>query len=113
MKYSVFDLARKYCEAYKNVIIGYNLTDNDNGYGLFSFCIKSIYGVETNEYSADIFKYSKHCIRKLSTLSGVPKRVDKLSFEERLAIVNICQGMYASLTIVERGFVECQSGCQI
>lgn len=113
LKYSVFDIARTYCEEYEKLTAGYNLLDNDNGYGLFSYCIKAIYGIETNEYSTDIHRYSKHCIRELSKLSGVPKRIDKMSFDEKLAVVNVCQGMYASLTVVERGLVKCQSGCQI
>ena len=112
MKYSVFDVARSYCEAYRNLTAGYKLVDNDNGYNLFSYCMKTLYGIETNEYSPDIYRYAERCVKGLSKVEGTPRRPKKLKFESRLAVVNICQGMYAGLTMVERGFVGCQSSCR-
>lgn len=110
LKYSVFDVARSYCEAFRECVSGCSLVDGDNGFALFSYCIKSIYGIETNEYSRDIARYSKGCIRTLRKVVGVPRNINRLRFEDRLSVVNICQGVYASLTVVERGMVECRSG---
>ena len=45
----------------------------------YSF-IKSIYGIETNEYSRDIVRYSKGCIRTLRKVVGVPRNINRMRF---------------------------------
>lgn len=112
MKYSVFEVGRLYCSAFREFTNGRLMVDRDNGYGLFVYCIKSIYGVETNEYSVDISRYSTRCIDYLRGVRGVPRRPERMKYRDRYEIVSICTAMYASLTVVERGSLECRLGCQ-
>lgn len=105
MRYSIFSVARTYCEEFRKVTSRMHLVDNDNGFTLFIYVMKKIYRLETNEYSKDIQRYADPCIQRLSNVDGVPKKPAKMSFEDRSKVVGACQGVYASLLLVERGII--------
>ena len=110
MRYSVFSVARAYCVAFSDFSAGCRFSGGDYGFSLFMYSVKSLYGVETNEFSIDVKRYGYKCIQALKKVKGVPKKPETMSFEDRIAVVNMCSSIFASLVLVENrgGGVACQ-----
>lgn len=98
MKYCVNVVARNYLKGYYKFLV-------ENGcvfssvvsYKLFMHCIRVLYGFESSEWSEEIRKYSKRCIKYLRELGGVPRYPSKMSLEKRRGIVDLCD-VYAVST---------------
>lgn len=72
----------------------------DSLYDLFSYSLKSIYGLPPSEKGYYIDMYSESCIDFLKKLKGVPKKVERLGMTERLSIVSMCQSYFVAVDFV-------------
>lgn len=97
-KYNIFIISRLYLKSYyKFLITETNITRTDDAYSLFMYSMKKLYGLEAIEYSSYIEKYGDKCISFLKNLPDTPKNKVRVSYEDRVRIINLCEG-YAQLT---------------
>lgn len=99
MRYDLKRVAGNYVRGFNAFIEKYKLTDVSNSdlYDLFSYSIKSIYGLASSENNYYIDMYSDDCISYLLKLKGVPKKLGNISINVRLDVVLMCQNYYVAL----------------
>jgi hypothetical protein len=99
MKYSLKNIAGSYIKEFNNFIEKNKIVDASNSelYDLFSFSIKSIYGLASSESNYYIDMYGSDCITSLLKIKGVPKKIGKLDINTRLDVVLMCQNYYVAL----------------
>lgn len=97
-KYNIFIVSRLYLKNYyKFLITETNIIKSDDAFSLFMYSMKKMYGLEAIEYSSYIDKYGDSCIEYLKNLPDTPKNKMRISYEDRVRIVSLCEG-YAQLT---------------
>ena len=97
-RYNIFIISRLYLKRYYNFLIKETkIRKSSDAYTLFIYSVKKLYGLESVEYCRAIDKYGDGCVKYLEATPDTPQNRKKLSFEDRVRIVSVCEG-YAQAT---------------
>ena len=97
-KYNIFIVSRLYLRDYYDFILKEtNITKSSDAYSLFMYSVKKLYSLDCVEYCDVIDRYGDACVDRLKNTKGTPKVRSKISFEDRVRIVSVCEG-YAQAT---------------
>jgi len=92
MRHNMNIMARTYLKQYYRFLTRFtNIVTSIEAYSLYKYAIKTLYGIEVTEYSENINKYGEDAVDYLSRVCISRKEIDELSYEERIAIVNLCE----------------------
>lgn len=101
MKYNYNDLARTYVRGFYKFVVGYtNITNRVEAYVLFRYSLKKIYGMDPSEMNKAVLEYGDECVAYLKNLKGVPQKVDKISFEDRVHLFDYCETYLVSINML-------------
>lgn len=90
--YNIHVLARVYSKEFCKFLKRHRIrTNENNAFELFSYSMKTIYGIETSEYNLEIRKYGERCIKFLSKVKGIPLDLRKATVEERMNLIKCCK----------------------
>ena len=97
-RYNIFIISRLYLKRYYKFLVNETtVRKSDDAQKLFLYSMKKIYGLDTTEFGDVISKYSDKCIEYLKDTPNTPKDKSRVSFEDRVRIVSVCEGyIYAS-----------------
>lgn len=105
-KYNIFLISRLYLKSYYNFILNRtNISKSSEAFSLFMYSIKSLYGLDTVEYCDAVSKYGDACIEYLKNVEGTPKVRDKMSFEDKVRLVNVCEGYALTIDVLTRKYI--------
>lgn len=102
MMYNLKKVVSIYVKRYYEYLKKVNLLNecSEALYDLFSYTIKNIYALPACESNYFIDQYGEDCINYLKKSKGVPKRVKRLSVNDRLSIVTMCNSYFVAVKVV-------------
>lgn len=105
-KYNLFIVARLYLKGYYQFLIkNTNIRKSSDAYTLFMYSVKRLYELESVEYNDSVDKYGEECVKYLDKIPETPKNKKKVSFEDRVRIVSICEGYAKATNILTRKYI--------
>lgn len=105
-KHNIFMISRLYVRNfYKFVIENTNITDTEEAYGLFMYCMKKLYNLDTIEFNNSIEYYSERCIEYLGSLPNTPINKDRIPYEDRVRTISICGAYIVATDILSNNFL--------
>lgn len=105
-KYNIFIVSRLYLKDYYRFILNEtNISKSSDAFSLFMYSMKKLYGLDSIEYCDAIDKYGDKCIEHLKKTEGTPKVRSKISFEDRVRIVSVCEGYAHATNILTHKYI--------
>lgn len=100
-KYNIFVISRLYLRNYYRFVVdNTNIQKSSDALILFKYSIKKLYKLDTIEYSSVIDRYGEECIAFLKDTPDTPQVISKMSYEDRVRIVNVCEGYAVATNIL-------------
>lgn len=105
-KYNLFIISRLYLKSYYEFLIkDTNITKSSEAYLLFMYSVKKMYGLETVEFCDAISKYGEKCVKHLEATPNTPKNKKRVSFEDRVRVVSVCEGYAQATQMLTRKYI--------
>lgn len=96
-RYDIRDIAKRVVNAFLHFKLENKLQISDReAFDLLSYSVKSMYGMECEEYSDTTCEYGYSCSQMLKKTRGVPKR---LSLEDKTHLLDLIRGYFLSKTV--------------
>lgn len=106
-RYNLFIISRLYLKNYyKFIIDNTNIVKSSDAYLLFMYSVKKMYGLESIEFCDAISKYGEECIKYLEATPDTPKNKKRISFEDKIRVVSVCEGYAQATGILTRKYIK-------
>lgn len=100
MKYNILDVAKLYVKGFTCFISDAKIHNIEDCYDLFSYTLKSIYNLETCEFSRTIERLGGKCIKYLSSIKGTPRKIKGMSLKDRISVVEFTISYYVAVDLI-------------
>lgn len=102
MVYNLKRLSLTYTRGFQRYLKEHGIDDwtPEQRYNLLSYSLSKVYGLETAIYAKGTSVYGRSCTKFLSELKGTPKRIDKISFAQKVEVLSMVQGLYVTAIVL-------------
>lgn len=102
MVYSIKGIVEKYVKEFIKFIEINNLSDvgGEDLSELFSYGVRVIYDIPYFKHNFYVDRYGDNCVKFLKKVKGVPKKSKRLSIEDKVNIVTMCNSYFLAVEIL-------------